>query len=249
MTAPTAPCSASSRRILAPAAALVVAAFAAGPAVAEQQVHQFWPEANLFVKLDEHNRLFLLGSVTRARDTATSTEGTIGVHWDWFALQLPLARRSNAAETERRWSVWFRTGYNRIEAYGGGAPDENRLLADATLRSEPLAWGLQVANRSRFEWRDVGDETSWRYRNRSRIERGFTVADSPVGLATVVPYAMLEWTWDSRVSRWNRRFVQFGVELERTDGWGLELYVGVQEESRAQRSTVVALGAVVSARY
>lgn len=42
-------------------------------------------------------------------------------------------------------------------------------------------------------------------------------------MASLVPYAMLEWFYDSSVSGWNRRYLQVGVEFEFERGWGLEL--------------------------
>lgn len=244
------------------AAALVPLAFAPdarAQSELEQRVNQFWPEANAFVTLNDHSRLFLLASLARAREFATSTEASYGIHYDYFAEALPPRLLEALPNMERYWSLWFRVGYNRVEALGGDG-DENRLLFDATLRSRPLQWGLQLANRSRIELRDIEGDFSWRYRNRSRIERAFNPLEllgerlgaplqSRLGLASVTPYAMLEYFWDSRPSDWNRRYQQYGVEFEFGDGYGAEVYVGVQDDRRASRPSVVAIGAVFTVRY
>jgi hypothetical protein len=225
----------------------------------EQRVNQFWPEGNAFVTLSDNSRLFLLVSVARAREFATSTETSYGLHYDYFAARLPSWWLDALPNMERDWSLWFRFGYNRVEALGGPG-DENRLLVDATLRSIPLSLGLQVANRSRVELRDIEGDTSWRYRNRSRVERGFTTLglfgerigaplQARFGLSSVTPYAMVEYTWDSRVSTWNRRYQQYGVEFELGRTYGVEVYVGVQDERRASRPSVVAVGTVLTIRY
>ncbi|MEI7970369.1 MAG: DUF2490 domain-containing protein [Betaproteobacteria bacterium] len=255
MIAPPAP-----ERALASALAVAALLLATPPARgADQQASEFWPELNATVRIDEQRRLFLLATLARARDYPTATEATWGVHYDWFAAQLPRRWVRALPEMEQRWGLWFRFGYNRIDAMNGSGTDENRLLADATLRSQPLLWGLQFADRSRIEYRDIGDRDSWRYRNRLRVERAFATGEpgdewasaplASLGVASCVPYAMLEWFYDSRVAGWNRRYLQVGVEFELDHGWGLELYLARQSETRPANSTVNALGAVVAWRF
>lgn len=239
--------------------ALGLAAAASPAAAIEQTVNELWPELNVFVKTGERTRLMALASIARAREFATSTEANYGLHYDWFAAELPEWWRTALPTMEGRWSLWFRLGYQRFEALGGDLPDENRLLADMTLRSEPLPWSLQIANRSRFELRDIGDARSWRYRNRTRLERAFGVAEAlgtrlgePLrrrGVDSLTPYAMLELFWDSRESRWNRRYQQYGVEIELDGGRAIDLYVALQDQRRNENSYVTAIGVVYTLRY
>jgi hypothetical protein len=225
----------------------------------EISVNEFWPEANVYVKLGESSRLFLLASVTRGREYADFTEITYGIHYDWFAAELPQWWRHALPGMEQRWSLSFRFGYQRIDVLDRVAPDENRLLADATLRSVPLLWGLQVANRSRLEHRDIGSQSSTRYRNRTRLERSFAaplllgeslgrpLAD--LGVSSIVPYGTLEWFYDSRQSDWTRRSQQYGVEFELGPDRGLEFYVAIQDDIRRASSSVVAVGLTFAVRY
>ena len=107
--------------------------------------------------------------------------------------------------------------------------------------------------------RDIDGVRSWRYRNRGRIERGFAPREllgeslgSPLatlGVAGITPYAMLEWFWDSRPADWNRRYQQYGVEVELRGRLGAELYVGIQDQARAASSRVVAVGTALVVRY
>ncbi|RPH45247.1 MAG: hypothetical protein EHM87_07255 [Burkholderiales bacterium] len=244
---------------LALALPLALAAQSATAAGLEQRVNEFWPELNAFVSLDERSRIFLSASFARGREYASATEASWGVHYDRFARPLPDWWTRAVPMMEAGWNLAFRVGYNRIAALDGAGADENRLLGDVTLRSVPLYWGLQLADRSRLELRDVDGARSWRYRNRARIERGFGPAElfgaslggplAALGVAGITPYAMLEWTWDSRVSDWNRRYQQYGVEVELRGRLGAELYVGIQDQSRAASSAVVAVGAVLVVRY
>jgi hypothetical protein len=72
--------------------ALLSAALLLAPWLArasDQRASEFWPELNATVRIDDHSRLFLLGTLARARDYATATDATWGVHYDRFAAQLP----------------------------------------------------------------------------------------------------------------------------------------------------------------
>jgi hypothetical protein len=246
-------------RALALTLALALAPPVASAAGLEQRVNEFWPELDAFVTLDERSRLFLLASFARGREYASATEASWGVHYDRFAFPLPDWWRQAVPMMDSGWNLAFRVGYNRISALDGAGADENRLLGDVTLRSVPLLWGLQLADRSRFELRDIDGSRSWRYRNRGRIERGFGPAElfgaslgaplAALGVAGITPYAMLEWTWDSRVSAWNRRYQQYGVEVELRGRLGAELYVGIQDQARTASSRVVAVGTALVLRY
>jgi hypothetical protein len=248
------------------ASALVASALAASalwPSVAlaqvERQVNQFWPEFGVYYTLDERSRLYGSMSIARSREYATSTEGTYSIAYDRFAVRLPQWWLEALPNMDRSWGLGVRLGYDRIEGFGGGAPDENRLIGQVSLRSEPLLWGVQVSNRSRIDLRDIGGDNSWRYRNRSRIARDFAPTEAlgrtlgePVaafGVRTLTPYAMVEFFWDSRDADWTRRFVQYGLETELRDGRGLELYLGIQDDDRASRSRVVAIGATFTLRF
>jgi hypothetical protein len=247
-------------RLLARAAA-VFAALALGstPGLARQLDKEFWPEANLFYTLTDHSRLMLLGALSSRRDYPDAIDATAGLHLDLLARELPSWWRTALPSMEQRWGLWFRFGYNRIVSLDGPGSDENRWIAETTLRSQPLVWGIQLANRSRFESRDIGGSWSWRYRNRTRIERGFAPSEvlgeqwgqtlQGWGLAQWLPYAMLEFGYDSRYDYWRRRYQQYGLELEFQRDWGIDLYFAIQDDLRDQPRSVRALGVVLNLRY
>jgi hypothetical protein len=61
-----------------------VAASAIGlPSLAQQTENEFWPEADVFVKLSENLRLFFLASGTRIEEQGNN-DGSLGVHIDFF---------------------------------------------------------------------------------------------------------------------------------------------------------------------
>jgi hypothetical protein len=229
------------------------------PAWAQSTDQEFWPEVNVFVKTSEQTRLMFLASRSRDREYANAVDSTTGVHFDVFTQRLPSWWLTALPSMEQHWGVWFRFGYNHIVAFDGPGANENRWFAETTLRSKPLLAGVQVANRSRIEARDIKDQWSWRYRNRTRIERTFesvavfgdTVGGSlqDVGLVQLSPYVMLEFFYDSRISGWSRRYLQAGVEFEFARGWGLDLYMAAQDGLNGSTASVNALGVVLTLRY
>jgi hypothetical protein len=244
------------------AAALLALAVASAPAAAvESTLNEFWPELDVFVRLDERTRLFLLAAITRAAETGTSTERTLGAHLDWFPAGLPPRLLEIAPGMEGRWSVWTRVGYNHISTTSATSSSEERLLVEATLRSEPLWGGVRLANRSRVDLRWVGDDSSWRYRNRSRIERTWLLRERggpidtllsplPPGLfSAATPYAMLEFFWDRSRAEWSRRFSQIGVEFDLAADRTIEVYIARQDDLRQAGSTLRVGGVALTLRF
>lgn len=244
-----------------PIAALLALTLWASPVLAERVLTEFWPELDVFVKLDERSRLFLLGALTRAAETGTSTESTLGAHYDWFPSGLPASLLAVAPGLEGQWSIWTRIGYQHIAAWNKARPAENRVLFEATLRSEPLSQAVRIANRVRVDLREVDGQGSWRFRNRTRIERTWSLRDDgaasasllsmlpPGALSAVTPYGMIEFFWDRREAAWSRRFLQLGAEFEMAGNRSLDVYFARQDDLRQTGSTLWISGVSLTLRY
>jgi hypothetical protein len=248
--------------IVAHAAIAVALALCVVPARAvERTVSEFWPELDVFVKLGDRTRLFLLGTFTRAAETGTSTEGTLGAHLDWFPAGLPTRLLEIAPGMEGRWSLWTRIGYQHVNAWNSATPSEDRGVLEATLRSEPLWQSIRLANRSRLDLRAVGGETSWRYRNRSRIERTWALRGDdartdallsylPPGMfSAATPYWMIEFFWDSRDGAWSRRYQQFGLEFEMARERTIDVFLARQDDLRLAGSKILVSGVALTLRF
>ena len=248
------------RRASALLRAVVVAAGVGGASSAgavEKSLNEFWPEVDAFVQLDPNWRVFVLATMGRAMETGLSTEGTFGVHVDYLGAPLPQRLLAAVPTMDRYWGLSFRVGYNRVLVWNPKGSNEDRLLFEATLRSEPLWQQIQLANRSRVDLRRIGPEDSWRYRNRSRIERTWPVGhEGPVGwvpgwrsVTAATPYGMAEFHWDSRYSAWSRRYFQLGVELELGRNKAVDVYLATQDDRRQAGSELRALGMAFTYRY
>jgi hypothetical protein len=239
---------------------LVAAACIAGPSAGgavERSLNEFWPEIDAFVQLDPNWRVFVIGTLSRAMETGLSTEGMFGVHLDYLGAPLPRRLLAAVPSMDRYWGLSFRTGYNRVVVWNPQGPNEDRVVLEATLRSEPLWRQVQLANRSRVDLRRIGDDDSWRYRNRSRIERTWPVGhEGRVGwipgwrsVTAATPYGMAEFFWDSRYAAWSRRFFQVGVEFELDRERSVDVYFATQDDRRAAGAELRALGIAFTFRY
>src|SRR5664279_2516198 len=191
---------------------LALVAFAAVPGLARAADHnpELNPEFDVFIKLSEQVRLFLLGDITDGLSPGY-TDGEIGAHVD-FTLKPIFRRALRDGNWERDRYLWARVGYTvsgDLNDWDGGSITQTILL-ETTARLE-LPGQIWLVNRGRVDFRDIGGEFSQRYRLRVGIERAFTVCG-----VVMVPYVEAETFYDTRYDVWNRQLYQAGVESELT---------------------------------
>jgi hypothetical protein len=248
------------RAIAGALAATALIACAGTADAAERTLNEAWPELDVFIKINDQWRLFLLGTVSRAIETGVSTESTVGVHVDYFPAGLPRSWVDLLPGIDTYWSVWLRAGYNHIAATQPESAGEDRLLFEGTLRSVPLWGGIRLSDRNRIDLRRIGSSDSWRYRNRVRIERTFALQPLLAGAedgwrqllpaaSAATPYATAEFFWDSRSAAWSRRYLQVGVEFDLRRDRSLDLFVGRQVDIREAGSDLTIIGAALTLRF
>lgn len=206
---------------------------------ADDRGREVVPEVNMFAKLSDRTRLYLLGSVTREL-TQDVTDGEVGVHLD-FTLKPILRARLREADWERSRYFWIRAGYvmsGDLDDRSDGS-SERRGILEATARLS-LPHEIWLVNRFRTDLRDVDDDFSKRYRYRLGIEREFTVRGT-----TWVPYAQAETFYDTRFDTWNRQLYQAGVEIDLTKIWRIEPYFAYQKDQRSASGNVSRVGLVL----
>lgn len=197
---------------------------------------EFWPEVDAYVKLTDRTRLFFLGTVARNREVDFA-EGMVGAHLDVFLAPLGRPWLRHTPDVQKRRYLTFRAGYRYAwdlddrEEY-----EEHRILFEATARFPPIGRFLAI-NRNRLDLRDVNGEWSWRYRNRTRLER-----EIALGTRAVTPYLMAEFFYDSRYDAWNRQRYFAGIEWPLGGGGILDTYYCRQNDSHSSVAHVNAFG-------
>ena len=218
------------------ALAIAVLTFACTTAHADDSRDDFWPEVDAFFGMGESARAMLMASSDRSRE-ADFRQFTVGAMVDYFAK--PFARHwlRERPDAEKQHYLTFRGGY-RFTWNADDTPrqyEENRLLLEGTGRAAMQRFF--VLNRSRFEWRDINDSWSWRYRNRTRVE-----ADISMGKRASTPYLMAEFFYDSRHDDWNRQRYYAGVDWHIHRKSVLDTYYCRQNDSASSPAHVNALG-------
>jgi hypothetical protein len=224
------------------AAAALACADASAPA---EESNQFWPELDGYFNLGERTRLFLLatGSVYDPPGATGSTQfqdAQVGVHLD-VTLDPLLRPTLSQTDWQRNRYLWMRIGYRYGRSLGDAETAdrfrENRGIFELTGRTPPLAGGVEVITRFRWDARDVNDRYSNRYRLRLQVEKSLRV-----GERAVVPFANAETFYDTRFDAWNRQRYQLGAEVELNRSWRLEPSLIRQNDSRSEPARVNAVG-------
>jgi hypothetical protein len=197
---------------------------------------ELWPEVDLFVRLNDHSRLFLLGTLARNRNEGYA-EGTVGAHLDAFVAPIVRPWLRHTPDADKRRFLSLRLGYRHgwdLERPSGSK--EHRAILEATGRFPPKA-GFMLVNRHRLDLRSVDGERSWRYRPRLRLEHEF-----PVRSRAATAYVMAEVFYDSRYEAWTRKRYSGGVEWPLRGRGVLDTYYCRQDDKQSSIAHVNALG-------
>jgi hypothetical protein len=211
----------------------------APPVAAQETRQEFWPEFQVFWKLNSILRMRLVAGVTRARETEKNTEGNFEADLDIGIKAFFRRKVFNLPDAQRGKYLTLRTGYAYIPTLGDqGRNKEHRIVLEATGRY-PLPLDILLSDRSRGDLRWINREFSTRYRNRLRIER-----DSSIGRFKFTPYAQGELYYDFRFDLWNRNEISAGAEIPIGSRFVIEPYYLRQNNSRSQTEHVNGIGLV-----
>ena len=162
---------------------------------AQDTENEFWPEFDVYFKLNEKSRLFFLVSATKLVDQESYADGSLGAHFDFYSF--PLLRRPLLhADAARSKLLMIRAGY----LFSRSPSDSTDPFVEHTATLEavgrvPLPWELLLSDRNRGDFRFVDGDYRPRYRNRLKLERTFKI-----GRLDLTPYGHAEvfydWTFD-----------------------------------------------------
>lgn len=212
-------------------AACLIAVFTR-PLAAQQgrvkKFDEFWPETDLFVKLNDSSRLFLLWAGTRTQEGGY-TDGQAGAHIDFFLPPFLFKDRvSKHPDVAKNKFLTLRLGY----LFGTTPTDSANPFTEHTptveLNSRFFVKKLTLTNRNRFDLRFIDGDFTPRYRNRIKLERTF-----PAGKVNVTPYGHAEAFYDWRYNAFHRFRYAVGGEVEITRWFVLESYYLRQVDSRS----------------
>lgn len=164
-------------------------------AVAQQSAdarHEFWPELDIYVPINDKYRLVFTGTMSRARETRDSFEGQLGAHVDHFYTHRITLR------------VGYRVGFSL------GSNDkfrEHRIITEESIRKK-IKSSILLTDRNRQDWRWVNGDSSFRYRNRLTAEKEFRLANR-----RITPYGSAEIFYDTRFSTFNRYRFASGIQI------------------------------------
>jgi len=177
------------------------------PALAQQSREEFWPELQVYWRLDAVTRLFFQSAPARNRAESYG-DGLVGAHVE-FGL-FPIFQRAfgETYDVERFRFLRFRLGVNYGSNFEWSTSEykEWRGVLEATVRY--LLWyDVLVSGRARAELRWLYGVYSTRYRGRLTVERE-TVVNTWL---TVIPFAMIEVFYDTRYDAWSRSVSTVGL--------------------------------------
>jgi hypothetical protein len=189
--------------------ALLVLALPAG-AQESDSTNEFWPEFDIYIKLNEKSRIFYLYAGTKQENLGAFADGQTGVHFDFYTI--PAFRPViTSIDQSRSKFLMVRVGYlvSRPKNNSGTAT-EHMATTEATARAQ-LRGGLLLSDRNRFDFRWVEGDARHRYRNRLKLERTFAI-----GRFQFTPYGHAELFYDLKPRDWSRLRYAAGAEFSLT---------------------------------
>ena len=209
---------------------------------AQDTRNEFWPELDVFLKLNEKSRLFFLYSATKLDDRATYADGSFGAHLDFYTLPL-FGRRllQQHKDVARSKSFMLRVGYLFSRTPSGSTdPFTEHTPTVETHWRFHLPGTLLLTDRNRVDFRLVDGDYQPRYRNRLKLERTFKA-----GRVDLTPYSHAEAFYDWRFDKFHRFRYAAGAEVSLGRYFIFESYYLRQNDTVSAPKYVNAVGAAL----
>ncbi|MFL6468600.1 MAG: hypothetical protein ACJ72Z_11645 [Pyrinomonadaceae bacterium] len=168
-------------------------------------VSEFDPEFGLYLDISRNFRLVFYTGSEKTEQTG-SYKGKIGGGAS-FRMRPVFTLIDDDPDSDKRHRLVIGTFYEFSRSTeSAGTTTENRVIVEATPR---LHFGHKIllTDRNRTEFRWLGREFRFRYRNRLRLERRFRI-----GKFRANPYGQAEVYRDFHFDRWS--IMKFGVGAE-----------------------------------
>jgi hypothetical protein len=212
--------------------------FIADQVQADDTSTQFWPEVDVYYKLNEKSRLYFSYSATKLDDRQSYADGSLAGYFDFYTLPLLGRRQRPSVDAGRSKTLMIRAGYYFVRT-PSGSPDpstEQTPTLETHLRV-PLPYLMLLTDRNRFDFRFVDGDYQPRYRNRLKLERSFKVWRLEVN-----PYAYAEAFYDWEYDKFRRFRYCAGSELTLGRHMILESYYIRQKDTVSSPTYLNAIG-------
>ncbi len=204
--------------------------------------NEFWPELDVYVKLNQKSRLFFMYTATKQQSLGAYADGQTALYFDYWAKPLFKWRTHiTNPDASRNKLLLLRNGYQYTRPKNNsGAATEHWITSETHFRFY-LPSSALLSDRNRFDLRWVNDGFKWRYRNRLKIERTF-----PVGRFELTPYAHAEAFHSMDQGDWTRVRWTAGSEWAITKIVVLEGFYTRQNEWHSTPRFINAAGLVLN---
>jgi len=194
---------------------------------AQSVVNENWPELDIYWRPAVHQRTLLELSAVAEREAA-ERDAAVGLYQDY--LRLPFG--------------YLRGGYRYTFSMSDASYREQRIVAEGVV-SRSVWSRFRALNRTRFEWRWINGDPSYRIRDRVQLQLDSATTR---GLAWV-PYGTFEAYYDSRYNTISRLGARIGADVRFNRRVVMDLYLARQENSRGAPPAVNALGVTLKLSY
>jgi Protein of unknown function (DUF2490) len=196
------------------AIAALALALVSGNALSQTTTHEFWPELDTWIKLDDSTRLLLATDGTRDRDSGDRVDSDVAAYVDYrFSSRIS-----------------FRAGYDYSDTPPTVPGDPHRIERRCVLDTS-YNWQLddatKLTNRVRADLRDIAGSNSYRIRDRLKLQH-----ETRIGRQPVTPYGNIEAFYDSRYDTVSRYRLEIGATTPLSKDIEIDLYVGRQRDSQ-----------------
>ena len=209
---------------------------------AQQTRSEFWPELDVYWRMDAITRFLFMAAPTINRQEAYG-EGEWGAFVEFGVA--PILRREfrETYDIDRFRFLRFRAGVSYVSnlEFNESTFSEWRGVVEFTARAL-LPYDILGALRTRADLRWVDGVYSTRIRERLGVERETHLTS----WLTLVPFASFELFYDSRYAIWNRTQTKLGVGIPVVGPVVVDLSYVYQHDIRSQPTYINALGLAVN---
>ncbi len=200
---------------------------------------QFWPEFDVYLKLSQSNRVFVMSSVTRSEFRGPYADGQTGVFFDHYNFPIFRKWANRSPDPARGEILMLRGGYLFTKPRENSVASTENTFVFLGEGRFPLPGAILLTNRDRFDFRFIDGEFKSRFRPRLRVERTFKI-----GRILLNPYASVEGFYDFQLGLFRRFDFTGGIEWNINRHFVLEGYSTRVNDSRSTPRFVEGTGIV-----